>query len=102
MAGTTGAGRASWFDDETQAPLIEQYARNLESFIRTVADGHVDESEIAAQEGRLVALMREIEPRLDDELHAKVTRLLCELTAYDLMHTLKAMQDARPATAFRG
>jgi hypothetical protein len=94
--------RSSWLDDTLQAPLIEQYARQLDSFLETMADGRVDTSEIQAQEARLVALMREVEPQLDDALHEKVTRLLCELTAYDLMQMLHAMQGARPKTAFRG
>jgi hypothetical protein len=94
--------RSSWLDDTLQAPLIKQYARQLDSFLETMADGRVDTSEIQAQEARLVALMREVEPQLDDALHEKVTRLLCELTAYDLMQMLHAMQGARPKTAFRG
>jgi hypothetical protein len=46
--------------------------------------------------------MREVEPLLDEKLHAKVTQLLCELTAYDIMHAVYTMQQARPKTAFRG
>jgi hypothetical protein len=46
--------------------------------------------------------MKEIEPKLDDGLHAKVTELLCELTAHDLMQMLYQMQQARPKTVFRG
>src|SRR5436305_5166372 len=89
-------GRKSWFDAKTQAPLIEQYARQLDSFIQTIADGRVDDAEVQAQEARLVALMKEVEPRLDDALHEKVTQLLCELTAYDIMQLLHTMQQARP------
>ena len=37
-----------------------------------------------------------------DALHAKITALLCELTAYDLMQTLYQMQQSRPRTVFRG
>ncbi|HXG12724.1 MAG TPA: hypothetical protein VNK04_23400 [Gemmataceae bacterium] len=94
--------RASWFDEKSQAPLIETYARQLDSFLQTMADGKVEEKEIRDQEARLVNLMKEIEPQLDDALHEKVTRLLCELTAYDLMQTLFMMQEARPKTKFRG
>lgn len=97
-----GGKRASWFDEKTHAPLIDQYARQLGSFIQTMADGRVDDSEIRQQEERLVKLMEEVEPRLDDALHGKVTRLLCELTAYDLMQMLKTWQDARPKTQFQG
>ncbi|MCC6417303.1 MAG: hypothetical protein IT429_03550 [Gemmataceae bacterium] len=94
--------RQSWLDDKTQEPLIEQYARQLESFMQTMADGVVEEKEIKDQEKRLTKLMKELEPQLDDELHARVTELLCELTAYDLMQMLHLMQQARPVTKFRG
>ena len=99
---TTPAGRQKWFDDTSHEPLIEQYARQLDSFIQTMADGVVDEGEIKAQEARLIDLMKEVEPLLDDNLHAKVTRLLCELTAYDIMQMLHSFQEARPKTQFRG
>ena len=49
-----------------------------------------------------MALMKEVEPELDDALHAKVTRLLCELTAYNVMQTLHSLQSARPKSTFRG
>jgi hypothetical protein len=95
------ARRLSWLDKKSH-PLIEEYARRLDSFIATMADGRVDADEVEAQEARLVALMKDVEPKLDDDLHAQVTQLLCELTAYDLMHTLYLMQESRPKTAFQG
>jgi hypothetical protein len=98
----TAAPRSNWFDEATRTPSIEQSARQLGSFVETMADGRVDAAELQAQEGRLVALMKEIEPRLDDALHEKVTRLLCEMTAYNLMQMLHAMQEARPKMEFRG
>jgi len=94
--------RTSWFDVQTQTPLIEGYARQLKSFLQTMADGRVDKGEIKDQEARLVRLMREIEPKLDDPLHAKITELLCELTAYDIMQLTCAIGQARPMTQFRG
>lgn len=96
------AGRASWVDEQSQTPMIEKYARQLDSFLQTMADGKVEASEIKQQEDRIVKLMKEIEPKLDDALHEKVTQLLCELTAYDLMQTLFSLQEARPKTVFRG
>jgi hypothetical protein len=96
------AGRQKWFDDSSHEPLIENYARQLDSFIQTMADGVVDVGEIAAQEKRLIGLMKEVEPLLDDDVHAKVTRLLCELTAYDIMQMFHSIQEARPKTQFRG
>jgi 3-deoxy-D-arabino-heptulosonate 7-phosphate (DAHP) synthase class II len=97
-----GTERLSWFDEKTHAPLIEKYTRQLDSFIETMADGIVEPSELKAQEKRLVKLMKEVEPQLDDDLHATVTQLLCELTAYDLMQTVAAIQAGRPKTVFRG
>ncbi|QGJ71466.1 Hypothetical protein PBC10988_31710 [Planctomycetales bacterium 10988] len=94
--------RSSWMDEETQTPLIEDQARKMESFLQTLADGIVDEEEIKSQEARVVALMKEIEPQLSDELHEQVTKLLCELTAYDLMQVLHQMQMARPKATFQG
>ena len=62
----------------------------------------VDDKEMKAQETRLVTLMKEVEPLLDDKTHEKVTKLLCELTAFDIMQMLHTMQQARPKTKFRG
>lgn len=96
------ASDSAWFDDASNIPLISEQAQRLESFLEAVADGKIDQHEIDAQEKRLVDLMREIEPLLDADLHAKVTRLLCELTAYDLMQMMRTLEEARPKTAFRG
>ena len=49
-----------------------------------------------------VALLKEVEPTLSDAQHAQVTKLLCELTAYNVMQTLNSLQTARPKTTFRG
>jgi hypothetical protein len=67
-----------------------------------MADGKVDDKEIRSQERRLAKLMKEVEPLLDDDQHAKVTVLLCELAAYDMMQMLKVFQDIRPQTKFQG
>ena len=91
-----------WLDENTDEPMIAEQAQRLETFLAAMADGRIDEDELQAQEQRLVHLMREGEPLLDEKLHAKVTQLLCELTAYDIMQAVHTMQQARPKTAFRG
>jgi chemotaxis protein histidine kinase CheA len=98
----TSAVRTPWLDDTSSTPLIETYARRLDSFMTAVADGIIEPAELKAQEDRLVALMKEVEPLLDDAVHEKVTHLLCELTAYDLMQMLHSLQEARPMTVFHG
>ena len=63
-----------------------------------MADGVVSDRRGARRRReRVVALMNEIEPLLDDALHAKVTQLLCELTAFDLMQMLHALQRSAAA-----
>lgn len=90
--------RQSWLDDATQTPLIDEYTQKLTTFIQAMADGKIDANELTEQERRLVELMKQIEPRLDDALHAQITQLLCELTAYNVMQALFSLQDARPKT----
>ena len=94
--------RQSWLDEASGAPMIDQYARQLNTFLTAVADGRVDDSELKAQEGRVAALMREIEPKLDDALHAQVTKLLCELAAYDVMQMIHGVTAGRPKSKFKG
>lgn len=94
--------RTPWLDTTTSVPVIAEQAQRLESFISAMADGKVDASELANQEARLVAAVKAVEPMLNDEQHREVTRLLCELSAYDIMQILHTMQQARPKTVFRG
>jgi hypothetical protein len=94
--------RQSWLDDETQTPLIDDYARQLSSFLDAMADGRIDEDEVQAQEQRVAKLLKEVEPQLDDGLHQKVTQLLCELSAFSTMQILHELHTARPKTQFRG
>ena len=96
------ASKTPWFDDLSDTPLIAEYARKLDSFLDAIADSVVETKELAEQEKRVVALMKDIEPLLSPEAHEKVTRLLCEVTAYDLMHALHMAGHARPRATFRG
>ena len=94
--------KTPWFDDSTDTPLIAEYARKLDSFLDAVADARIETSELDEQEKRVVSLMKEVEPLLSPEAHEKVTRLLCEVTAYDLMQALHMAGHARTKTKFRG
>lgn len=94
--------RQSWLDDSMQTPMIENYVQKLGTFVDAMADGRVDDAELQAQEKRLVSLMKEIEPALNDAQHAQVTKLLCELTAFNIMQTLHSLQIARPRSVFQG
>ena len=93
--------QSQWFDSQTKLPMLEEKAKRLDSFLAAVADGVIDDSELKSQEERLGKLMQEIEPQLQPGLHEKVTELLCELTAYNMMQVMHTMQSSRPQTAWR-
>lgn len=92
--------RASWLDEETNLPLIEERANKLESFTKAMADGTVEKQELEAQQKRVISAMKAVEADLDDTLHRKVTELLVELTAYDIMRLLHELQSERARMAF--
>jgi hypothetical protein len=96
------ATKSAWFDEQANTPLISDKAQRLDSFVAALADGQVTDSELKTQEDRVVKLLKEIEPQLEPKLHERVTELLCELTAYDIMQTINMMQQSRPASKFRG
>ena len=92
--------RTSWFDDKGQHPIVHDRINTLESFTSALADGVVAPDELQSQEQRLLAAMRTLEPALDDDMHAKVTTVLVELSAYNVMRLLHELQAQRVRTAF--
>jgi hypothetical protein len=94
--------RTSWLDADQKSVQIDDYANQLSTFVDAMADGRIDDKELAAQEERVAKLMKEVEPTLDDATHKKVTDLLCELSAFNVMQLLHSLHASRPATKFRG
>ena len=86
--------RASWTNDDHH-PDLDAHVGKLEHFTASLADGVIDATELATQEKNLVAAMTAVEGSLTDEQHAKVTKLLAELTAYSVMRTLHEMAQAK-------
>ncbi len=80
--------RISWFDEETDLPVIDEQAHKLETFTDALADGMVSREELEKQQRSVVDAMRAVEGSLNDEQHAAVTRLLIELSAYNIMRLL--------------
>jgi hypothetical protein len=93
--------RTSWFDEKAGFDAIQERASKLESFTSALADGEVSRNELAGQEQRLVTAMKALEPALNDDQHAKVTAVLVELTAYNVMRVLHELQAERARLAFR-
>jgi len=92
--------RSSWFDDKAEHPVIQERLSKLESFTSALADGVVSSQELSGQEQRLVAAMKTVEGQLDDAVHAKVTTVLVELTAYNVMRLLHELRAERGRLAF--
>jgi len=92
--------RTSWFDEKAEHEAIQERASKLASFTSALADGVVSKQELTGQEQRLMATMKKLEPELSDDLHAKVTTVLVELTAYNVMRLLHELQSERARMAF--
>ena len=93
--------RTSWFDDKAEHPLIHEQIERLESFTSALADGHISKQELGGQEQRLVAAMKALEPDLSDALHARVTTVLVELSAYNVMRLLHELRAEQTRLAFK-
>ena len=92
--------KTSWSDDRAEHPTLHERVENLESFTAAMADGVVDKKELESQEQRLTAAMKALEPKLSDDLHAQVTGVMIELTAYNIMRLLHELQTERARVAF--
>ena len=92
--------RISWFDDKAEHPMIQEQATKLDSFTSALADGVISQQELDGQERRLTAAMKTLEADLSDELHGKVTTVLVELSAYNVMRLLHELHAERARMAF--
>ena len=86
--------RTSWFDD-ADLPVIDEQVHKLESFADAMADGQIEKRELERQQESLLAAMKAVESDLNDAQHAKVTRLLVELSAYNIMRVVHELQARR-------
>ena len=93
--------RTSWFDDKAGHEAIQDRVRNLDSFTSALADGVITKNELEGQEKRLVDAMKQAEALLNDDQHGKVTTVLVELTAYNIMRLLHELQAERTRMAIK-
>jgi len=91
--------RVSWFDEKTHVPVIDEQVKNLSTFVDAMADGVIDDNELDKQQSSVVEAMKAVEGDLNDEQHAKITRLMVELSAYNIMRLLHELQRSRLARA---
>jgi hypothetical protein len=92
--------RVDWFDEKTQVPVIEEQVQKLSAFVDAMADGVIDHAELEKQQSSVIEAMKAVEADLNDEQHTKITRLLVELSAYNIMRLLHELQQSRRERAF--
>jgi len=93
--------RTSWFDDKAEHLVVHEQVTKLDSFTSALADGIVTKVELGKQEAQLVAALKTLEPQLNDAQHEQVTRVLVEMTAYNVMRLLHELQAERAKMAFK-
>ena len=94
--------RVDWFDEKTHVPVIDEQVQKLSTFVDAMADGVIDHAELEKQQSSVVEAMKAVEADLNDEQHAKITRLLVELSAYNIMRLLHELQHTRRERVFNG
>ena len=90
--------RANWIDDDNH-PDLDAHVGQLEHFATALADGVIDEAELATQEENLKTAMRAVESSLSDTQHAQVTKVLAETVAYAVMQVLHDLAKAKVRSA---
>jgi len=92
--------RVDWFDDTKEVPVIDEQVQKLEGFVAAMADGIIEKAELEKQQSSVVQAMKAVQSDLNDAQHEKVTRLLVELSAYNVMRLLHELQQTRLQRAF--
>ena len=93
--------RQGWFDENNELPLIDERVNQLEHYTNSIADGVIDKDELSKQQEALVQSMKAVESELSEEQHAKVTALLVELSAYNIMKLLHELANERLKKVFK-
>lgn len=91
--------RVSWFSDEGDEVMFQQYVGRMESWQKAMADGTITEEELKEQAQRVAGLLREVESKLDDDLHEKVSEALMEWAVLQGMSTTLMMQEPAGSSA---
>jgi hypothetical protein len=87
--------RIDWLDEKTNVPVIDEQVQKLATFVDAMADGVIDQAELEKQQASVVQAMKAVQGDLNDAQHEKVTRLLVELSAYNIMRLLHELQHTR-------
>ncbi len=70
--------RDGWFDGQGLDLLREEFLDSHDGWKKYIEDGQITALEILEQENRIVSMLTELEPSIDDETHKKLTDVLLE------------------------
>lgn len=90
--------RDGWFDGKGIDLLRDEFLETHEGWQSYIADGQITAGEILEQETRIVQMLREIEPLIEDSVHEKLTKVLLEyevLVNMALVHYPSVMDSER-------
>ena len=90
--------RDGWFDGKGVDLLRDEFLVTHPGWKKYIADGEIDASEILEQENRIIGMLRELEPKLDDAQHEMLTKTLLEyevLVNMALVHYPSVMDSER-------
>lgn len=84
--------RRRWFGLDGEVPFGGSVAR-LATWQAAIEDGIIEPHEVSAQTERVVSLLRELEPMLDDAQHEQVTRVLEEWAVLQVMQSTLLVEE---------
>ncbi|MDI7276808.1 MAG: hypothetical protein QME94_12590 [Anaerolineae bacterium] len=90
--------REGWFDAQSNEIGFARYAEQMESWQQALADGRVEPEEVRRQAERVAGLLRALEPKLSDALHAELTTIFRELAVLYGMERLAALAPEKGGT----
>jgi hypothetical protein len=86
--------RKGWFDPESNEMEFAEYLEQMESWQKALADGIIEPDEVQAQAVKVSGMLRDLEPKLSDELHEQVTKVLREWAVLQAMDRLVELTEA--------
>lgn len=90
--------RDGWFDGKGVDLLRDEFLEDHAGWRRYIADGQITAAEILEQETRIIEMLKEVEPTLNDEQHTAMTKVLLEyevLVNMALVHYPSVMDSER-------
>lgn len=88
--------RDGWFDGQGIELRDAEVVNRQQSWVEYSRDSLIESGEIDSQEETIYELLRKLEPKLSDELHADLTTVLVEIEVLKAMYrhvVMKAIEE---------